>query len=53
VHAVDIVLHEVIRNQTPTSEAIATFVKEQALTVVTTEVWLPLPAMVGHRARRV
>jgi len=39
VHAVDMVLHEVTRNQTPTSEAIAAFVKEQALTVVTTEVW--------------
>lgn len=39
VHAVDMVLYEVTRNQTPTSEAMATFVKEQTLTVVTTEVW--------------
>ena len=39
VHAVDMVLHELTRNQTSTSEAIAAFVKEQALTVVTTEVW--------------
>lgn len=33
VHAVDMVLHELTRNQTPTSEAIAAFVDEQALTV--------------------
>jgi hypothetical protein len=39
VHVVGMVLHEVVRNQTPTSEAIAAFVKEQALTVVATEVW--------------
>ena len=32
VHAVDMVLHEVTRNQTPTSEVIAAFVKEHALT---------------------
>jgi len=32
VDAVDMVLHEVTRNQTPTSEVIAAFVKEHALT---------------------
>lgn len=39
VHVMDMVLHELTRNQTPTSEAIGAFVKEQALTVVTTQVW--------------
>jgi len=39
VHVVDMVLHELTRNPTPTSEMIAAFVKEQALTVVTTDVW--------------
>jgi len=39
VHIVDRVLHELTRNRTPTSEAIAALVKEHALTVVTTEVW--------------
>jgi hypothetical protein len=39
VHVVDMVLHEVTRNPTPTSAAISVFFKEQALTVVTTEVW--------------
>ena len=38
VHLVDMVLHELTRHSTPTSELIVTFVKEQALTVVTTEV---------------
>ena len=39
VHLVDMVLHELTRHSTPTSELIVTFVKEQALTVATTEVW--------------
>ena len=39
VHIVDMVLHKLTRNRTPTSEAIATFIKEHALTVVTTKVW--------------
>jgi hypothetical protein len=37
VHLVDMVLHEVTRNLTPTSEAIAAFVDAQRLTVVSTE----------------
>jgi hypothetical protein len=39
VHVMDMVLHDLTRNQTHTSEAIGAFVKEQALTVVTTQVW--------------
>jgi hypothetical protein len=39
VHVVDMVLHEATRNQTPTSEAIAAFVREQKIEVLPTTVW--------------
>lgn len=39
VHMVDMVLHEVTRNHTLTSEAIAAFVEECKLSVISTEVY--------------
>lgn len=38
VHIVDMVLHELTRNPTPTSGAIAAFIAERNLTVIATEV---------------
>lgn len=39
VRIVDMVRHEVTRNRTPTSQAIADFIAAKALPVIATEVW--------------